>query len=949
MKKLFFIFLTIFINCIAYSQVKSRIYTHAAEIDKQVIPEDKNLRKGVLDNGLTYYVLPNANGNKSVDFHLLVKAGSIYEEENELGLTHFVEHLLFKGTKHFPDSNVYDFLKRNGFDLNYTGRTGFTFVDYSIKNIPSKNNLLLDSCIFLFRDFSCDAIISPKDVETERNIILEESRMKTSYINEFSKYFFNNSLYSKRLPIGDLDVIKNCSRDLIFKFYKRYYQPQNQAIVLVGDFDADLMVEKIRKMFSNIKRGSTTLPPLPSIPENNDVSFPCFSSIDVPYYSLSLITKIPEVSPKDYETVGGQRTIWIYNEINEILNMKLISRANINPDLYSGSSSLSNIHDDGKTDFISLSTTAPTDNWKQSVESLTSFIENIRRNGFNDDDINFIKARSNIKHLDAQYNADTTAIIWKDSLDKYESNEKYCSDLFYCFFSNKKFINNSIGTTLSYYLSNSASKYQFNEVFKKLTDDNKLLFVSEFPKNVSFPSLNEFQTVFNRVKNMTDDEIASRNSIKPIKTLETFDFKTVPGRVTNTIIRNDSTNEYLLSNGIKVLLIKSKLRDKDFQKNEFRLNLVRPSGYSVLNNENLPYHSMLSSCLKWYSYSSSQSISILDFKDHFSSSQFYNDNLTVSDMDKAFKAIYANLIRTEVDTVQFNVELKKIKASAIECENPNNLSQFKVASMFSESPDRLLPISLDNVAKLNIDSFKNVVNEYHSNYNGSVFEARGEFDTDSIMPLIIKYVSSLPSKPLPVKRMIWPADHFKSVNTTIVEKIENPTPICWTFLFYTWEKGYKYTLENQEFNNAFKSVLYSLLKNKLRVEHSDVYSPLCTVKGNQYPLNQMVCTIFYSCNPTQRERIVKDVQNIINDMAYGDLITQELINNYIVLYNKKHDSFKPDDIINISNRLYTEIGEVINIDYDLSYIKKLTPNSLKSYIKKMLKKGNMHVGYLISQ
>ena len=186
-----------------------------SEIDKQVIPEDTAVRKGVLSNGLTYYVCKSNKPAKQAFFYLLVKAGSVVEQDNERGIAHFTEHMMFKGTKHFPGS-VINFFRRNGLQFGHDSNafTGFETVRYQLNAIPVDNTLLMDSCLLLLRDWAGDAIIDAKDVESEHNVVVEEWRARNtiSFTDQLQKDIFGNSIYANRTPIGDMNIVKNCSQ-----------------------------------------------------------------------------------------------------------------------------------------------------------------------------------------------------------------------------------------------------------------------------------------------------------------------------------------------------------------------------------------------------------------------------------------------------------------------------------------------------------------------------------------------------------------------------------------------------------------------------------------------------------------------------------------------------------------------------------------------------------------
>ena len=303
----------------------------------------------------------------------------------------------------------------------------------------------------------------------------------------------------------------------------------------------------------------------------------------------------------------------------------------------------------------------------------------------------------------------------------------------------------------------------------------------------------------------------------------------------------------------------------------------------------------------------------------------------------------------EVDSVEAAEQINNIQATIKAVQSPIMQAQLRVQNLPAASVKRLIPPSLEEADTYTVERFREVVKDYYSNFNGSVFVVQGEVDADTLQPLLLKYIGSLPSKPEPVKRRIWEADHYKITNTTVVEKMENATPFCATFLFYTWEKGFQYTQQTHAHNQVLMSVLGKILLNTLRIQHSDVYTPQCIVQDDLLPIQRMKCTIAYTCDPKQRERIAKDVTQLVQEMAEGQLITQDLIDSYITEREKLKDNYKDNDYSLRSDLIARELNGIVIKEGDTSYIKQVTPSSLKAHLRQLLKKGNLHIGYLTTE
>jgi predicted Zn-dependent peptidase len=450
---------------------------------------------------------------------------------------------------------------------------------------------------------------------------------------------------------------------------------------------------------------------------------------------------------------------------------------------------------------------------------------------------------------------------------------------------------------------------------------------------------------------MSDEELAEVEVAQAKKldriNVEDIDIPTVPGTVVKTKVLNDSISEVLLSNGIKVVLMK-----QPTEHHLIHFMIRRPQGFSMLNDDDINYHDMLGSCLRKFScYNGQSNVVVEAFDDTYDHTAKWEpgDKLNKFRVESTLKMLYKSLTTNEIDSVEFAEQKQKLQASAVTLSAPMTQSALKVGLMLVADTKRLMPPSAEVISDYNIDHFREIVRDYYSNYNGSVMVVQGEVEADSIMPLILKYVGALPSKPERVRRFTWPADHYKTENTVMTEKIENPTPICQTLLFYTWEKGFEYTLQSHAHNEVLKSVLGNLLMQTLRVQHSDVYTPQVQMEDALLPVPHLKYTITYACNPTQRERIAEDVKRIVQDMAEGDLITQDLIDGYVKSREKQQEAYKGNEYTKRRDYLTQELNGIVVKDGDLTYIRQVTPKSLKDHVKQLLKKGNLHVGYLTTE
>lgn len=222
------------------------------------LPFDPNVRIGQLENGLTYYIRKNALPANRVDFYIAQKVGSIQEESDQLGLAHFLEHMCFNGTTHFPGDALISYLARIGvkFGENLNAYTSIDETVYNISNVPAQTAGAIDSCLLILHDWSNDLTLSPKEIDKERGVINEEWRTRMSAMQRMQEkllpQMFPNTKYATCFPIGTMDVIMNFKYQTLRDYYEKWYRPDLQGVIVVGDIDVDAIEAKIKTMFADI-------------------------------------------------------------------------------------------------------------------------------------------------------------------------------------------------------------------------------------------------------------------------------------------------------------------------------------------------------------------------------------------------------------------------------------------------------------------------------------------------------------------------------------------------------------------------------------------------------------------------------------------------------------------------------------------------------------------------
>lgn len=243
----------------------------------QPLPIDSAVRVGHLDNGLTYYIRHNEYPKQRAEFHIAQAVGAILEEDNQNGLAHFLEHMAFNGTEHFPGKGIIEYFESIG--VNFGGNiNAYTSLDetvYRLSDVPTYREGIIDSALLVMHDWACGLSLLPEEIDAERGVIREEWRTGADANRRMWKAInplkFPNSQYAKRDVIGDTAVINNFAYDALRSYYHKWYGPDNQAIVVVGDIDVDAIEAKIKALWADVPaRENRGERPLYSVDDNKE-------------------------------------------------------------------------------------------------------------------------------------------------------------------------------------------------------------------------------------------------------------------------------------------------------------------------------------------------------------------------------------------------------------------------------------------------------------------------------------------------------------------------------------------------------------------------------------------------------------------------------------------------------------------------------------------------------
>ncbi len=271
------------------------------------LPVDPSVRQGVLGNGLTWYVEENARPTDRAELRLVVRAGSVLEDDDQRGLAHFVEHMAFNGTEHFPGNELVDYLQSIGmrFGAHLNAYTSFDETVYMLQ-VPTDDPELLRQGLLVLADWAGSINFDRAQCEAERGVVLEEWRLgqglQQRIQNAMMPVFFHESRYAARMPIGTEESLTTFDCDAAERFWRDWYRPDLMAVMAVGDFDGDDVVVQITERF-----GGLGMPEAPRdrvyyrVPDHEEQLVTVIKDAEIPQAAMQVAAKVDEVQGQDHE------------------------------------------------------------------------------------------------------------------------------------------------------------------------------------------------------------------------------------------------------------------------------------------------------------------------------------------------------------------------------------------------------------------------------------------------------------------------------------------------------------------------------------------------------------------------------------------------------------------------------------------------------------------------
>ncbi|MDB5089803.1 MAG: peptidase, partial [Mucilaginibacter sp.] len=358
---------------------------HIVNTNTAVLPVDPEVIIGKLPNGLTYYVRKNTEPKNRAELYLVNKVGSVLEADDQQGLAHFTEHMAFNGTRDFPKNDMVSFLQKSGvkFGADLNAYTSFDETVYQLP-LPTDSVAVFEKGFNILANWAAYQTFDPKEIDSERGVVLGEKlangkNAQERLSNQTYPVLLNNSRYALRIPIGKEDILKTFKPETIKSFYHDWYRPDLQAIIAVGDFDPERVVELIKRNFSSLQNPANEKPrTIYSVPPTPGTVVKIATDKEFPYTLAEIIVKHPQTTIKT--TADFMQSIRI-QLFNQMLNDRIseLSQKPTPPFVYGQSSYGAFI---GRQDAFTTIAVAKPGGLETAIKAAVAETERVRRFGF---------------------------------------------------------------------------------------------------------------------------------------------------------------------------------------------------------------------------------------------------------------------------------------------------------------------------------------------------------------------------------------------------------------------------------------------------------------------------------------------------------------------------------------------------------------------------------------
>ena len=820
----------------------------------QVIAMDPQVRTGRLSNGLQYFVRANGQPAGRAELRLVVNAGSVLEDDDQRGLAHFVEHMSFNGTEHFPGNDVAGFIQALGmrFGAHVNAHTSYDETVYQLQ-IPTDNRGIVDRALLVMEDWAHAVSFNPAEVEKERGVVLEEWRLglgaESRLRDAEMPILLKGARYAERSPIGRPEIIRNVSLARLKQFYADWYRPDLMAVIAVGDFNPAVVEQMIVQHFERIPAASNRRPrPNFTVPPHTETAF----SLAADREATATVVTVSSVSPADDQrTVGTYRQQMVERLFARLLNSRLdevahqpnapFTAAETNRGLFLRT-----------TVMTTLAALVPDGGAERGLSAILTEAERVVRFGFTQSELDREKLDSQ-RYLDeALLEKDKSpSAPLADELVRHVVQDEPVPGIVYEQAMSQRFLP---GITLE----------EVNALAKTWVPDGNRVISVNAPERpgLSLPTTARLSAAISAVNAATltryVDKVANQPLLASVPS---------PGTISKTATRDAiGVTEWTLSNGVRVIL-----KPTPFKEDEILFRAVSPGGTSIASDQDLVAAETAEQVLSESGLGAFSSIELNKMLAGVSTGvQAYIGEIeegvrggsTRKDVEKMFQLIYLNFTSPRADATQFEALKARLRPMlANQQARPETAFRQAVLSALTQDNPRARPLTPSSIDQMNLERSLAFHKNRFADASDFTFVFVGAIDVPTFKPLVERYLASLPAlhrTEAAVDRGVHPPDGI--VEREVVKGVEPRSQVNIVFT-----GPFQNTPLNRLQLQTMSEMLGGNLHQTLREDMGGTYGVNVDPKFSKFPTSEYQITVDFSCDPARVDALTLAAWQVIRD------------------------------------------------------------------------------------
>lgn len=828
------------------------------------IPIDSKVKIGKLENGLTYYIRENKLPENRANFYIVQKVGSILEEDNQRGLAHFLEHMAFNGSENFPagesGKSIISYLETIGvkFGANLNAMTGMDETIYNINDVPVTTPGAIENCLLILHDWSNALLLREKEIDKERKVIHEEWRTgqdaQMRVIEKIAPSIFKGSKYAHRLPIGTMEVVDNFEPQVLRNYYHKWYRPDLQGIIVVGDINADEIEQQIKAVFSSVVMPENASERIyEQIPDNDDPIIAVATDKELPMNNIMIAYKRNQVPNEGKTTMD----YLVYNYATQMIEQMLKERLDEmmqKPDApFAFALAMNSTYFGvGTKDALQVIGVAKPEAAEATVATLMREVKRARDFGFTEGEFERAKANylSNLEKLYNEREKQQNAFYVNQYVQHFLKNEPIPS------------IEDNYNTLNQ--LVPHIPVAAINQMMQQfITDNNRVVVLMGVEKEKdTYPSEAKILEI---IKTTDNEQLAAYEDNTVTEPL----LAELPAKGSITKEEADAakgTTVWTLSNGAKVIV-----KTTDFKQDEILMNGFALGGSLAIDDKHVAEIKLMDDMA---SVGGLGNFSATDLRKNLSGknaqvtfgvSQF-NERISgksnVKDMETLMQLVYLNFTDVRKDEEAYQSLAARLKGVLPTlAANPEFVfNDSLMNAMYLNNPRFSIP-TIREIDAVNYDKLLELYASRFANAGNFTFTFVGNVSPEQLKPLVEQYIASLPGKRTDVKVREIPVR--KGVyNNHFTFPLE--TPKATTAIVYTGDMAYN--AENIFLLDVLQQLFQMEFIDKVREEQGGTYGVRVHSEAEKLPKEGFTLQFQFDTDPARRVELVEVMNNVVADL-----------------------------------------------------------------------------------